>query len=200
MYACLHAPGNLAALVECAREFSPYFEEISADAVLVDLRGLRLLFGSPDDIALAMTNRAGITVNLAIAYDTDTAVLAARGHKGVTIVQQGQEGPALSSLPVYLLPCSPESAAILDAWGIRTLGEFAGLPPQGIAARLGKEGTYLQRLARGAGNRHLCPVAGPLTFEQELGLESPLELLENPCHSCSGGFSESCAVRLIRIP
>jgi protein ImuB len=179
MYACLHAEGNLAILAECARYFSPRREETSATTVLVDMGGSHLLFGSPEEVAVAMTNRAGIPVDVAIAGDPDSASFAARGFRGMTIVPPGQEGAILSPLPLHLLPCSPEVAAILNAWGIRTFGAFAALPPAGVAARLGKEGSYLQLLVRGEGYRQLRPIEDPLRFEEELELESPVELLES---------------------
>jgi protein ImuB len=178
MYACLYAPGNLAVLIECAREFSPLVEEISADAVLVDLHGLQRLLGSPFEIAASIGDRVGIPFNLALAGDPDTAILAARGFPGVTVIEPSREQMALAPLSIHLLPCSAESASILDGWGIRTFGDFAKLPPQGIATRLGKEGTHLLRLARGKGNRQLRPVRDIIQFEQEFELESPLQLLE----------------------
>jgi len=45
MYACLHASGNPALLIECARHFSPRIEETSSDTVLFDVRGLGALIG-----------------------------------------------------------------------------------------------------------------------------------------------------------
>jgi protein ImuB len=178
MYACLHADGNLALLVECARQFSPYFEEILPSTVLVDLRGLNLLFGSAAEIAAAMTNRAGFPVDLAIASKPDTAIFAARGFRGITVVPPGREQAALSSLSLNLLPGTPETAAILSAWGIRTFGDFAALPEAGVASRLGNEGVYLQKLVRGRGDRHLRPWEDRLRFEEEFELDSPVELLE----------------------
>jgi nucleotidyltransferase/DNA polymerase involved in DNA repair len=146
MYACLHAEGNQALLIECARHFSPRFEEPTANTVLIDLRGLGLLYGSPSEIAAAMLNRVGLPVDLAIASDPDTAIFAACGFRGLTIIPAGKEGDILAPLPLNLMPGSPETAEILDAWGIRTFGEFAALPPLGIAARLGKEGVRLLKL------------------------------------------------------
>jgi protein ImuB len=131
------------------------------------------------EVAVAMTNRAGIPVDVAIAGDPDSASFAARGFRGMTIVRPGQEGAILSPLPLHLLPCSPEVAAILNAWGIRTFGAFAALPPAGVVARLGKEGSYLQLLVRGQGHRQLRPIEDPPRFEEELELESPVELLES---------------------
>jgi len=178
MYACLHAAGNTALLLECARYFSPQIEETSSDTVLFDVRGLGALIGGPDAIVRAIENRAGIPVDIAIAADPDAAIFAARGIRGVTVIPPGCEAERLAVLPLNLLPGSPETAELLDAWGIRTLGELAALPPLGVAARLGQEGTYLQHLAQGRAGRQLHPVEDPLRFEDELELDDPVELLE----------------------
>jgi protein ImuB len=153
MYASLHAPSNQALLIECARQFSPLVEETSSDTVLFDIRGLDVLIGGPNAITRAIENRVGIPANIAIAADPDTAMLAARGIRGITVIASGREAELLAPLPVNLLPGSPETAELLDSWGIRTLGQLAALPPLGIAARLGAEGTYLQHLAQGRAGR-----------------------------------------------
>jgi len=178
MYACLHASGNLALLVECARHFSPRIEETSSDTVLFDVRGLGALIGDTHAIARAIENRAGLPVDIAIAADPDAAIIAARGIRGTTVIAPGREAEILARLPLNLLPGSPETADLLDAWGIRTLGELAALPPLGVAARLGPEGTCLQHLAQGRAGRQLRPVEDPLLFEEELELDDPVELLE----------------------
>ena len=178
MYACLHAAGNPALLVECARYFSPRIEETSSDTVLFEVRGLGSLIGGPREIARAIENRAGIPVDIAIASDPDAAIIAARGIRGITVIAPGDEAAILSRLPLNLLPGSPETAELLDAWGIRTLGELAMLPPLGVAARLGPEGTYMQHLAQGQAGRQLRPIEDPLRFEDEIELDDPVELLE----------------------
>jgi protein ImuB len=178
MYACLHAKGNPALLVECARYFSPRIEETSPDTVLVDVRGLKTLFGEPKDIAQAMANRAGIPVDVAISVDPDAAVMAARGFRGLTVIAPGREAAVLAPLPLNLLSGSPQTAELLDAWGIHTLGELAALPPLGVAARLGNEGTHLQQLAQGQAGRQIRPLEDALRFEDELELDHPVELLE----------------------
>lgn len=178
MYACLHAPGNLALLVECARHFSPLIEETSPDTAVFDIRGLQRIFGTPRQIAADIQRRAGIAANLALASNPDAAVHAARGIRGVTILPAGCEAAILAPLPLHLLGGSPEFARTLDLWGIYTFGEFAALPPLGVAARLSQEGAYLQTLARGAGNRQLRLRTEALVFREEQELEDSVDLLE----------------------
>ena len=178
MYACLYAPGNLAVLLECAQYFSPHIEQTSADTVVLRIDGLEQLFGPPDQLAAAIVNRIGIPAQIAIAPQPDTAIHAARGLAGVTVIPPGGEGKVLAPLPVSLLPCTPETAQILHAWGIHTLGQLAELPPLGIAARLGEEGTYLCELARGEAERQLRPIEEALQFEETFELDYPVDLLE----------------------
>src|SRR5882757_9039668 len=76
MFACLHAPGNLSLLVECAGYFSPLIEETSPDTVVFDVKGLRWIYGTPEQIASEIQQRAGIPAHLALASNPDAAVHA----------------------------------------------------------------------------------------------------------------------------
>lgn len=178
MYACLHAPGNLHLLVECARHFSPLMEEDPPDSVVFDARGLESLYGPPDSLARAVERRVGVPANIAIAANPDAALHAARGFHGITVIERGREAVRLAPLSLNLLGGSPEMAELLDLWGVRTFGAFAKLPPLGVAARLGDEGMHLWRLARGEGYRRLQPIVEALQFEAEMELDYPVEILE----------------------
>lgn len=193
MYACLHAAGNTRLLVECARHFSPLVEETSADTVVFDVRGMGVLIGDAHQIAAAIAGRAGIPVSVAVAHDPDTVTIAARGIRGITVVERGREAEQLASLPLNLLPGSPDIAALLDAWGIRTLGELAALPPLGVEARLGAEGSYLRRIARGEEHRRLRIAEDALIFEEEYEPDYPIELLEPLAFLFSRMLGDLCA-------
>ncbi|MCI0748859.1 MAG: hypothetical protein L0Y58_25920 [Verrucomicrobia subdivision 3 bacterium] len=192
MFACLHAPGNLPLLVECAGYFSPLIEETSPDTTVFDIRGLRWIYGTLEQIVPEIQRRVGIPASLAIASNPDAAVHAARGIHGATILPQGQEAAILAPLPLYLLGGSSEFARTMDLWGIYTFGEFAGLPPLGVAARLGEEGVYMQQLARGAGNRQLRLCVDPQVFREEKELEDPVDLLEPLLFLLSQMINELC--------
>lgn len=178
MFACLHAPGNLSLLLECAGHFSPLIEEHSPDTVVFDIRGLGRMYGPAGHIANAIQRRVGINANLALAANPDAAIYAARGFPGVKIIEAGREAATLAPLPLNLLGGSPESARNLDLWGIRTFGEFAALSSSGVAARLGHEGIYLQRLASGSAHRQLRLRVDPLLFREEHELEESIDLLD----------------------
>jgi protein ImuB len=178
MYACLHGQGDLTAL---ACDFSPTVEQTAADTVTFDVAGLERLFGMPQEIAAAIMRRASaieVKANLALAMNPDTAICAARGFCGTSIVPQGDEAKFLGTLPVALLGPSEELLETLERWGIRRFQELAALPPLGIAERLGPEGLRLRELARGETERKLLPIEEALSFEEEIELEYPVELLE----------------------
>ena len=178
MFACLHGPGNLTSL---AFEFSPIVEATSADTVTFDVGGLDRLFGLPQDVAAAIARRVrecGIKANLALAANPDAAICAARGFSGVSLIPYGDEGKFLGTLSLAVLAPSPELVETLERWGIRSFHQMGALPPLGIAERLGAEGLRLRELARGEAERKLLPIPEPLTFEDELELEYPVELLE----------------------
>src|ERR1700733_810597 len=95
-----------AVLLDCAQSFSPCVEDAAADTVILDLAGMASLLGSLPEIARNLFRRAaelGLDGNVAVASDPDTAVLAARGFSGVTIISPGRECETLGSLPIEVL-------------------------------------------------------------------------------------------------
>lgn len=180
-----------AALLDCAQSFSPRIEDTAPDTVLLDLSGLESLFGSPPKIARDIARRAsdlGLEANVATAFNPDTAMFAARGFAGVTVVPEGKESERLGNLPLdVLFPdlTAPETSEpsqnfleTFDLWGVRNLRALCALPEISLSERLGQHGVRLQQLARGAIARTLVPVDPPLLFEEAMELDHPLVLLE----------------------
>jgi len=175
-----------AALLDCAQSFSPRVEDAGCDTVVLDLAGLKPLFGPLPKFARALARRAsdlGLETSVAVAGNPDTAALAARGFSGVTVIPEGKEAEQLGSLPVEVLlgNSSQESGQLLETfsrWGIRKLRDLAALPDVALSERLGQAGIHLQALARGATSRTLVPVEPPLIFEELIELDYPLVLLE----------------------
>ncbi|HXW05821.1 MAG TPA: hypothetical protein VD833_11355 [Vicinamibacterales bacterium] len=67
---------------------------------------------------------------------------------------------------------------VLHRWGIRTLGAFAALPSDELAARVGQPGLEVQRLARGADTGPLVPDPAVRRFVERMELEWPIDSLE----------------------
>ncbi len=95
-----------AALLDCAQSFSPRIEDMGCDIIVIDLAGLEPLFGPLPKIARDLARRAsdmGLESNVAVASNPDTAVIAARGFSGVTVIPSGKEAEQLGGLPIEVL-------------------------------------------------------------------------------------------------
>jgi protein ImuB len=180
-----------AALLDCAQSFSPRVEDTGPDTVLLDLAGLESLFGSLPKIARDIARRTsdlGLEANVATAFNPDTAMFAARGFSGVTVVPEGNEAERLGNLPLEVLfpeltSPNPSEEAVhfletFDLWGVRNLRALCVLPEVALSERLGQQGVRLQQLARGTISRTLVPIELPLIFEEAMELDDPLVLLE----------------------
>jgi len=99
-----------AALVDCAQSFSPCVEDTAYDTTLLDLIGMGSLFGSQSEILRAIYNRAtalGLDANVATAFHAETAMLAARGIPGITLIPENMEAERLGPLPLDVLFADP---------------------------------------------------------------------------------------------
>src|ERR671930_1305797 len=161
------------ALDAIAREFSPRYERHGDDVVTIDVDGLERLLGPPAAIADELRREAadrGVRVHIAIAGTCAAAVILAHARPGVTIVTRGEEAAALAPIAIGILerverlrrvdglrhidsrrrsvPDTPdpvETALItFKAWGLKTLGELAALPPADLASRLGRRALVWQ--------------------------------------------------------
>jgi protein ImuB len=172
--------GAQMALLDCGLSFSPRVESTSGGTVTLDLMGLERLLGSPAEMGRQIAYRAeacGLSVNVALAANPDTALCAARGFPGTTVVSPGKEADHLACLPVEVLQPKADTLDTLDSWGVRDLRSLAGLPAIALTQRLGQYGLHLQRLAQGKVQRELVPFDAP-TFRESMELEESLELLE----------------------
>lgn len=170
-----------ARLVECAISFSPVVESPAAGIVLFDLIGTERLFGLPIAVAdkiSTLANEWGFCSHVAVASNPDTALYAARGFAGVTVIPNGHEAQRLARLPVDLLPITPETQDILNGWGIYTFKALAALPDIALSERLGQHGLNLQRLAQGQVKRTLFPAETAQRFALSHEFENPVEILE----------------------
>ena len=168
-------------LIDCGYNFSPHIEVTSPGTVIIDLIGSERLMGTGKTIAqliLGEVTKRGFESNVSIAGNPDTAHYAARGFKGITIIEPGHEAQRLGILPVEVLGLEPDVQDVLHAWGIRTLKSLAVLPSIELTERLGQYGLHLQRLARGTITRELVPAALPPSFQESTELEEPVDLLE----------------------
>jgi nucleotidyltransferase/DNA polymerase involved in DNA repair len=149
------------------------------------------------DKLVELLGTLGVTARIGIADDRFTAwVAAAHGaivarrsddkgaglldETGVVSVPRGGSAAFLSPRPLSLLAITPEVQHMLEALGVRTLGEFAALPAPSVARPI--EADY-QALARGDSGQSLRPYAPEAPIREDIVLST-----------VEGGLSTSAAI------
>jgi nucleotidyltransferase/DNA polymerase involved in DNA repair len=120
--------------------------------------------GTPDTSGTPTAFRgASLAARVGIAANKFTAWVAATladrfGAAGrVMVVPAGEEATFLAPLPLETLPLPLRARLALQRLGVRTLGAYAGLPANAVAARYGTEGRRAHRLAQGLDDSPLHP-------------------------------------------
>ncbi len=207
-------------LVAIAQEFSPRYERHGDDLVSIDVSGLERLLGRPRTIGEEIRREAsarGTRVHVAVAATRMAALVLAQARPGLTVVDPGEEGAALASVPIGILEKAElsrlksgpgiqasgfkrQTSSVVSTfkhWGVQTLGELAALPPAELSARLGLEGLLWRAIARGEDTRPLVPDVPEERFESSVELEWPIEGLE-PLSFVLTRLLEPLAMRLER--
>jgi len=187
-----------AALLDVGWSVSPRIENTSPDTIILDIAGLRSLFGAEENIASELMKRAvalGLSTHVAVAENLETALHAARGFSGITLIPAGEEATCLGRLPVHALNPSIEIQETLARWGIRTCAELAALPVLQLSERLGQDGVLLRELACGARVRSLVLAEPGICFVEEMELEEAVEDLE-PLSFLLGRLLDQLCARL----
>lgn len=150
---------------------------------------------------LELLDELGLSARVGIADDRFTAWVAAAHSgledRGVVTVPRGGSAAFLAPRPLSLLAISPEVQHMLEALGVRTLGEFAALPAPSIARPL--QADY-QALARGESDALLRPYTpdAPIREEVTVGTGHVLELQHLlPANEQARGLSFAAAVALV---
>jgi protein ImuB len=169
-------------LIGCANAFSPRVESTCPGTVILDLSGTEKLLGNLESVAgkiERLAEESGFQLQIAIASNPDAALYAARGFRGITIIPSGQEAMKLARLRVNVLPVKPEMRETLESWGIRIFRALAELPEIPLTERLGQEGLFLQRLARGEIRRELALTDEIPRFVESYEFDDPVETLDS---------------------
>jgi protein ImuB len=98
------SPANV--LTELAEAFSPRYERHGGHLVVIDIRGLDRLIGSPSTIGDELRREAaarGLRAHIAIARTRTAAMVLALSSPGVRVVDDGEEPAALASIPIGIL-------------------------------------------------------------------------------------------------
>ena len=172
------------ALLEVAEAFSPRVEDAREGVAYVDIEGLERHFKSPSPelelgrSLVAAADKAGLPARVGIASSKLAARVAAGLPDSPVIVPDGEEAAFLAPLPLARLAPEVEIASTLEQWGVRSIGDFARLPKERVASRLGRTGRELHATARGMDSRPLIPRELPPVFHEGTNLEWPLVSLE----------------------
>jgi DNA polymerase IV len=134
---------------------TPLVEGLSIDEAFLDVRGMRRIAGTPEEIAKRLRRRVrdevGLPITVGVARTKHLAKVASAVAKpdGLLVVPPDGERAFLHPLPVERLwGVGPVTAEKLHALGLRTVGQVAQIP----------EGTLVSVLGRASG-RHLHALA-----------------------------------------
>jgi protein ImuB len=183
-------------LVNLASRFSPRVESTSPGTVVLDLGGTEKLFGPQQSIVRTIRAKgleAGFDLQIAVAANPDTAILAARGFATHTIIPAGEEAARMAALPIGILPLPSVMLGVLDSWGIQTFQALTALPAVAVVERLGQEGLHLQQLARGRIARPLVIVEPNAEFVERFEFDDPVDTLESLFFILNRLLSQLCS-------
>jgi len=168
------------ALLETATGLSPRIEDAAPDLVFTDIGGMERLYDGPSgehemgQAAIVAADILDLPVRVGIASNKLAARIAARMPDSPRVVPAGEEARFLAPLPLDHLSLDRRIMDTLRRWGLRTLGEFARLPADRTASRLGPAGASAHRAARGIDASPLAPYHPPSTLNEGMELEWPV--------------------------
>lgn len=178
-----------------AFEFTPAVSISYPDEVLLEIEGSLGLF----DGLSALHRRIGHAIEklgycprIASAPTPLAAQLFARAGLATRIRHADALRIELQNLPVEFLVKSPEARAMLESFGVRTLGDCLNLPRAGLARRLGE--ALLNDIDRALGRLPdpRPPFVPPSVFEASLPLPAPVEQSEALLFGAHRLLSELC--------
>jgi nucleotidyltransferase/DNA polymerase involved in DNA repair len=169
-------------LLQLLEHSSPQVEPHGWGAAYVDLKDMvrqrRDAVTRCQQIGRTIRRELGQTLQPALGWDSTkfTAQAAARrtrpGH--LVAVDTSKERAFLQPLPVTLLPLSMDALRRLGFLGLRTLGQYAALPPAAVGLQFGRAGQLAQRCARGEDDRPVIPRHRAPHWKVNCELDAPL--------------------------
>lgn len=101
-----------------------------------------------------------------------------RSTSSCVCLRAGDVRAFLRDLPLAVAEPPADTAAVLEGWGVRTLGQLTTLTKADVTQRLGPAGLALWERAAGEVIRPLQRVVPPQSFTAEIDLEEPVDTLE----------------------
>jgi protein ImuB len=178
-----------------ALQFTPAVSLSAPAEVLLEVEGSLRLFGGlirlHRRIGQALTE-LGYEVSAAFAPTPLAAQLFARAGLAVRIRHEDALYHELQKLPIRFFGFPSETSAMLDNFGVRTVGECLRLPRDGLARRLGQR--LLDEIDRALGRLPdpRPPFIPPPDFKAALPLPAPVEQAEALLFAARRLFAELC--------
>ena len=178
-----------------AFEFTPTISVSPPNEVLLEVEGSLGLFGGLGALRRRIEQglaQLGYSACLACAPTPLAAQLFSRAGLAARIRHGEALRVELEKLSIELLDHRPESLAMLENFGVRTIGEYLELPRAGVARRLGEK--LLDDIDRALGllPDPRPPFVPPSTFTVSLPLPAPVEQSEALLFGARRLVSELC--------
>ena len=185
-------------------EITPIVQGLSLDEAFLDVTASQALFGDAVAIARRIKSRiqeiTGLTASVGVASNKLVAKIASDLDKpdGLTIVPAERIREILDPLSVRRLPgLGRKSGAMVEAAGIRTLGELRVAPDAVLRPLFGRYTQRVRERAAGLDDRPVVPdrdeksLSAEETFERDIGdprlLQAELNrLTERACERLRG--------------
>ncbi len=169
-------------IMEIFENFTPEVLRLSVDEASLDMTGTDRLWGSPRNavgkIKLAIKESTGLSASVGIAGNRYIAKIACGLEKpdGLTLVEPGNEGEFIESLPLSKLwGAGEKTQKRLGELGITSVRQLAALSEKIICSLLGKAcGAFLYKAVRGfdpgfyTGEVKNQSIGSEITFETDI--------------------------------
>lgn len=166
-----------ATLLEIAGTLSPDIEDTSPGCATVDLHGAKI--PSWNEWAQKVVDRFAtleLRVQIGVGPNPDLAFLAARKARPTLVVRTPET--FLTQLALTEIDPPPHLQALLNGWGIHTLGQLTSLPRGEFADRLGPDADRLWQRASGQVERLLRLTRPSEEFAETFDFEREIETVD----------------------
>jgi protein ImuB len=165
-------------VVAAVEEVAVGVEVIRPGACALAAKGPARYFGGEEAAAERIVEQVAeaceVESQIGIAEGVFAAGLAARDG---LLIPPGETSAFLSGIPIAAIE-RPELVDLLKRLGIKTLGDFARLPPGDVLTRFGFDGALAHRLAAGADHRPLAVRKPPPDLDVAETYDEPLERVD----------------------
>lgn len=172
--------GTVAAIVGQLMELTPGVEPAAEEPGVfwLDASGLERLHGSLHawacGVRSALLERSGLQATVVAGFGRFGTYAAAKARRGVIVFKcPDEERAAARRVALARLALAPDVRDALDKLGVRTVGQLADLPAEGLELRFGPAAGRLHRLATGELLLPLQPEHAQPPALERLSLDHP---------------------------